>query len=105
MNFQFTLLPGGNCALRKECCKEVVIKNLRAGLMFGVRQREGFELLAAGDAAVHRWGTRRFELEQSGDDEEAGESDIGDGHLIAVAEDAGIGIAGKAGFHGSQSSV
>ena len=68
--------------------------------MFRVGSCERLEFLAAGNDGVHCRYIGCFKLKQFGDDNEAGEADISDRHVIAVAEDAGTRIAGKAGFHG-----
>ena len=64
----------------------------RAFLAAGRCHRECGTLLALGHDAVDGRDVRHLDLEQARDDDDAGQADVGDGHAVAVAEDAGLGV-------------
>ena len=69
-------------------------------MAIGVGVGEGGVLVAAGDDAVDRGGVGHRYAEHLHDGGDAGEDDVGDRDLVAVAVGAGAGLGGEAAFDG-----
>ncbi len=70
-----------------------------ARLAIGIGFGKGIELLAGVDDAIDGGNAGHGDLEHAHHGDDAGETDVGDGHAVAVAEGTGLSIAAEPLLH------